>query len=69
MHACCPPTPQPQVNFTEYKSESDPGPYPIPANASIEGAYPGCPVSTCLGDRHVVVLDNATCLLYEVGWL
>ncbi len=56
-----------QIAFVDYASESDPGHYPIPANASIEGAYQGCPPATCPGDRHVIVLDNATCLLYEVG--
>jgi hypothetical protein len=32
--------------------ESDPGPYPIPPNAPIEGG----PKSK--GDRHVIVLDR-----------
>ena len=41
------------------------GNYPFPANATIEGAYPGCPPSTCSSDRHVLVLDNSTCMLYE----
>ena len=44
----------------EYADESDPGPYPIPADAPIEGG----PQST--GDRHVIVLDRDRCLLYEV---
>jgi len=48
------------VNFTDYGDESDPGPMPIPANASIEGQ----PNAT--GDRHVLVLDNSTCFLYEL---
>ena len=29
------------ITFDDYADESDPGPYPIPQNASIEGAYPG----------------------------
>jgi hypothetical protein len=49
------------INFTAYGSESDPGPMPVPANAPIEG-YPN-PGS---GDRHVLVLDNNTCWLYEL---
>ncbi|MEP7346979.1 MAG: hypothetical protein ABI877_17040 [Gemmatimonadaceae bacterium] len=46
------------VVFTE-ASESDPGPYPIPKNAPIEGG----PTST--GDRHVIVLDVDNKMLYE----
>ena len=49
------------INFTAYGDESDPGPMPVPANAPIEG-YPN-PGS---GDRHVLVLDNSTCWLYEL---
>ncbi len=48
-----------QVSFT-YADESDPGPYPIPANAPIEGG----PDST--GDRHVLVIDTTNCILYEL---
>jgi hypothetical protein len=47
------------INFTAYGNESDPGPMPIPANAAIEG-YPNP------GDRHVLVLDNSNCFLYEL---
>lgn len=43
-----------------YASESDPGPYPIPANAPIEGG------SASTGDRHVIVVDTSNCLLYEM---
>ncbi len=49
------------INFTAYGDESDPGPMPVPANAPIEG-YPN-PGS---GDRHVLVIDNSTCWLYEL---
>jgi hypothetical protein len=49
------------INFTAYGDESDPGPMPIPANAPIEG-YPA-PGS---GDRHVLVIDNSNCFLYEL---
>ena len=49
------------VDFTAYGDESDPGPMPVPANAPIEGdPNPGS------GDRHVLVLDNANCWLYEL---
>jgi hypothetical protein len=43
-----------------WPDESDPGPYPIPANAPIEGG----PSSD--GDRHVLVLRQVSCLLYEL---
>ncbi|HEX2910128.1 MAG TPA: fibronectin type III domain-containing protein [Chloroflexia bacterium] len=46
------------VSFT-YASESDPGPYPIPANAPIEGG------SGSSGDRHVIVVQQGSCSLYE----
>jgi hypothetical protein len=49
------------INFTAYGNESDPGPMPVPANAPIEG-YPN-PGS---GDRHVLVIDNSNCFLYEL---
>jgi hypothetical protein len=49
------------VNYTAYGSESDPGPMPIPLTAPIEG-YP----DPGTGDRHVLVLDNANCFLYEL---
>jgi len=49
------------INFTAYGDESDPGPMPVPSNAPIEG-YPN-PGS---GDRHVLVLDNSNCFLYEL---
>jgi len=49
------------IDFTAYGDESDPGPMPVPANAPIEGdPNPGN------GDRHVLVLDNANCWLYEL---
>jgi len=49
------------IDFTAYGGESDPGPMPVPASAPIEG-YPN-PGS---GDRHVLVLDNSNCWLYEL---
>lgn len=52
---------QPSVpaSFT-YASESDPGPYPVPLNAPVEGG------SQSSGDRHVLVVDSGTCKLYEM---
>jgi hypothetical protein len=48
------------IHFTAYGSESDPGPMPVPANAPIEGD------PNPSGDRHVLVLDNSSCFLYEL---
>jgi hypothetical protein len=47
------------VSFT-YASESDRGPYPLPAGVPIEGG----PRST--GDRHVIVVDRGSCRDYEL---
>ena len=44
----------------DYATESDPGPYPVPTNAPIEGGADGD------GDRHIIMLDQDTCLLYEL---
>ncbi|MBX3674519.1 MAG: DUF4214 domain-containing protein [Burkholderiales bacterium] len=44
----------------DYSDESDPGPYPIPPDAPIEGG----PLST--GDRHVLVVETTNCILYEL---
>ena len=49
------------INFTAYGNESDPGPMPVPSDAPIEG-YP----TPGTGDRHVLVLDNNSCWLYEL---
>lgn len=43
-----------------YADESDPGPYPIPPDAPIEGG------SSSDGDRHVLVLDYDNWKLYEL---
>ncbi|MDR1968451.1 MAG: Ig-like domain-containing protein [Burkholderiaceae bacterium] len=48
------------INFTAYGDESDPGPYPVPANAPIEGG------SAADGDRHVLVIDRDNQRLYEL---
>jgi len=47
------------VSF-EYAGESDPGPYPVPANAPIEGG------AASEGDRHVLVIDKDHWKLYEL---
>ncbi|HZL34975.1 MAG TPA: hypothetical protein VFC78_06680 [Tepidisphaeraceae bacterium] len=44
----------------EYRGESDPGPYPIPPDAPIEGG----PKSD--GDRHVLIIDRDNWILYEL---
>jgi len=52
---------QPKVPLSfQYADESDPGPYPIPPDAPIEGG------AQSKGDRHVLVLDRDNCVLYEV---
>lgn len=48
------------INFTLYGNESDPGPYPVPTNAPIEGA------PNTNGDRHVLVVNQGNCTLYEL---
>ncbi|MBC7427408.1 MAG: hypothetical protein H7336_02275 [Bacteriovorax sp.] len=47
------------VTFS-YGRESDPGPYPIPANAEIQGGPNGT------GDRHLIVIDKDRGILYEM---
>jgi hypothetical protein len=44
----------------EYASESDKGPYPIPANVAIEGGR------RADGDRHALIVDRDACRLYEL---
>ncbi len=48
------------INFTAYGDESDPGPYPIPLNAPVEGG------ASSDGDRHVIALQQGSCHLYEL---
>jgi hypothetical protein len=45
----------PLVNV-DYADESDPGPYPIPDDVKIEAG----------GDKHVLVIDQDNCKLYEL---
>jgi hypothetical protein len=49
------------IDYQAYGDESDPGPMPISLSAPIEG-YP----NPGTGDRHVLVLDNVNCFLYEL---
>ena len=52
---------QPRVPVSfDYADESDPGPYPVPPNAPIEGG----PAAT--GDRHVLIVDKDQCRLWEL---
>jgi hypothetical protein len=52
---------QPKVPVTfVYPGESDPGPYPIPEDAQIEGG------GEAEGDRHVLVIDTDNLKLYEI---
>jgi hypothetical protein len=48
------------INFTAYGGESDPGPYPVPPDAPVEGGPSGT------GDRHVIVVDRDNWKLYEL---
>jgi len=48
------------VVYTAYGSESDPGPFPIPDDAPIEGG------DASDGDRHVIVIDRDHRMLYEL---
>ncbi len=47
------------VSF-QYADESDPGPYPVPSDAPIEGGSQG------KGDRHILVVDAENKKLYEL---
>jgi hypothetical protein len=44
------------IHFTAYGDESDPGPYPVPLDARVEGG----------SDRHVLVVQQGACKLYEL---
>lgn len=44
----------------EYADESDPGPYPVPPDAPIEGG------ADAEGDRHILVVDRDALRLYEL---
>jgi hypothetical protein len=44
----------------EYRDDSDLGTYPIPPDAPIEGG------AQSKGDRHILIVDERRCLLYEI---
>jgi hypothetical protein len=48
------------VNFTLYGNQSDPGPYPTPLDAPVEGG------TASTGDRHVLVYNSSNRFLYEL---
>ncbi len=48
------------IHYTAYGSESDPGPFPLPGAAPVEGGR------SSDGDRHVLVIDRSDCTLYEL---
>jgi hypothetical protein len=51
----------PKVNVTfDYSDESDRVPYPFGPDISIEGG------SNATGDRHAIMIDQSTCILYEL---
>jgi hypothetical protein len=56
------PVTQPAVGivFGLYGDESDPGPVPVPAAAPVEGG------AESDGDRHVLVVQQGVCRLYEL---
>jgi hypothetical protein len=52
--------PELPIHYTAYGDESDPGPFPIPKSAPVEGG------NGSDGDRHVLVVDRSSCTLYEL---
>lgn len=48
------------IVYTDYGDESDPGPFPIPLTAPIEGG------PSASGDRHVIAVDKDRKILYEL---
>jgi hypothetical protein len=48
------------IHYTAYGEESDPGPFPVPAGAPVEGG------NGSDGDRHVLAVDKSSCRLYEL---
>ncbi len=53
-------TPYVPIKFFLYGDQSDPGPYPIPKNAKVEGG------KGAKGDRHVLAVGEKDCHLYEM---
>jgi hypothetical protein len=52
--------PEVTIHFVLHGDESDPGPYPVPKNARIEDE------EAENSDRHVLVINKDTCMLYEL---
>jgi hypothetical protein len=48
------------IHYTAYGDESDPGPFPIPKGAPVEGG------SRSGGDRHVLAVNRSSCTLFEL---
>ena len=48
------------IRYTAYGDESDPGPFPVPKRAPIEGG------ANSDGDRHVIVVQRGSCRLFEL---
>lgn len=51
-----PSQPRVPIRITASRRDSEPGPYPVPVNAPIENG----------SDRHVLILQEGTCKLYEL---
>ena len=60
-------TPLVPINVIDYAGQSDVANAPYPLDAPIEGSPADCSgwPDTYVGDSHVLVLDRATCALYE----
>jgi hypothetical protein len=60
--------PRVDVSYDGYPDDSDPGPFPIPADAVVQGTRgPGTRVDLSIGgDRHIITIDRTACLLYEL---
>ncbi|HYM19391.1 MAG TPA: T9SS type A sorting domain-containing protein [Candidatus Kapabacteria bacterium] len=48
------------ITYDAYGDQSDPGPFPVPADAPVEGG------ASSTGDRHVLVVDTSDRMLYEL---
>lgn len=48
------------ITYDAYGDESDPGPFPIPLDAPVEGG------AGADGDRHVIAVREGTCELFEL---
>ncbi len=48
------------IEYRAYGDESDPGPFPVPLDATVEGG------ANAGGDRHVLVVQSGTCELFEL---